>query len=353
MAALTVVGSPEKGSQDVPAPRQNPSYFNPQMAIVGDFAATLADRRGERRHADFREIEFGFKADADPFLTAEAYLGLHKEDGESHLEVEEAFGRYSNLGRGLSAKFGKFAAAFGRVQRNHTDQLNYLNYPLPIQDIFGEEGLRNVGGSFSYLFPGSRFSELTLEVLDVGNEGPVFNNSDFSNPAYVAHYRTFFDFSEDVSGQLGFSYLSAPSLPGGSKKEIAPQGIAARPRRGDAFGVDYTMKWQPGGGRQTMFEAEAFWTKPGGFDERAFGVFGRVAHEFRPRWFLTAGYDYSEIPSTEDKHHAWIGGVTLKVTEFHHWRLVFEKIVSNFERDRNVLTLQFQWVIGSHPAHRY
>ena len=347
-AALAVSGSAKVQdpvpAQDPPA-RQNPSYFNPQMAIVGDFAATLADRRGEPRRFDFREIEFGFKADADPFLTAEAYIALAKEDGETIIEVEEAFGRYSNLGKGLSAKFGKFAAAIGRVQRNHADQLNYLNYPLPVQDVLGEEGMRVPGASFSYLFPGNRFSEFTLEILDAGDEGPVFNNSDLSDPAFSAHYRTFFDFSEDTSAQLGFTYLSGPTM--------FDPGTGPITGRGDVFGIDYTMKHQPGAGRSWTLEAEAFWTKPGRVDERAFGAFGRLAYEFSPKWFATIGLDYSEIPGTTNVHRAFLGGVTRKVTEFHHWRLEFERIVSNFESDRNVLTLQFQWVIGAHPAHRY
>lgn len=322
------------------------------MAIVGDFAYALRDNFADRRRADFREIEFGFAADADPFLKVEAYIGLHKEEGEdeTHVEVEEAFGRYSNLGRGMSAKFGKIAAAIGRVQRNHTDQLNYLNFPLPIRDALGEEGLRAGGASLSYLFPGSRFSELTVELLDAGDEGPVFNNSDLDEPAYVAHYRTFFDFNDDMSAQLGLSYLNGPTL-AGEVKAAGP--VASRARRGDLYGIDYTMKWQPGTpGKSATLEAEAYWTKPGG-SERTFGAFGRLAYEVMPKWHLTVGYDHSEIPGTSDERKAWLLGLTRKVTEFHHWRLEFETISSNFERDRNVLTLQFQWLIGAHPAHRY
>jgi hypothetical protein len=347
-AALVAGGAPEPQN---PSPTQNPSFFNPQMAIVGDFAYALRDNFAERRRAAFREIEFGFAADADPFLRVEAYIGLHKEDDETHVEVEEAFGRYSNLGRGLSAKFGKFAAAFGRVQRNHTDQLNYLNYPWPIRDALGDEGLRAGGASLSYLFPGTRFSELTVELLDAGEEGPVFNNSDLNEPAYAAHYRTFFDFSEDLSAQLGFSYLNGPTMVG--SVESLGKG-AGDSRRGDLYGVDYTMKWQPGArGRSASLEAEALWTKPGGVSKRTFGAFVRGTYEVAPQWHLTAGYDHSEIPGTSDERKAWLLGLTRKVSEFHHWRLEFEEVTSNFEPTRNVLTLQFQWVIGAHPAHRY
>ncbi len=325
------------------------------MAIVGDFAATLQDDgrpAGERRHADFREIEFGFKADADPFLTVEAYIAVAKEDGETHVEAEEVFGRYNRLGRGLQAKVGKIAAAFGRVQRNHTDQLNYLNFPAPLRDLLGDEGLRAPGASLAYLFPGDRFFEVTAEAYDVGDEGPVFNGGGSDKLAYAAHAKTFFDFNADTSAQLGLSYLNGPG--------------AETSRRGNAVGVDFTAKWQPGQkGRSATFEAEAFWAKRPEGGDRKLGWFARFAYEVTPKGFLTVGYDFSKLPFVEAskggiqglpedaERKGWIAGFTYKVTEFHHWRLEWEQIKSNFETTRRLLTLQFQWVIGAHPAHRY
>lgn len=335
-------------------PKSGLNSFNPQISIVGDFASLLHAPRGEDKRADLRELEFGFAADADPFLKVEAYIGLHKHDGETETDIEEAFGRYSNLGRGLSAKFGKFAAAIGRVHRNHTDQLGYLNYPMPLRDVFGEEGHRQTGASLSYLFPGDRFSELTLEVLDSGDEGPVFNRSHKKDPVYVGHYRTFFDFNDDLSAQLGLTYLTGPT---GENEEVHKHGAEKEHfgGTGNTYGVDYTMKWQPGGikGRSASLEAEAYWTKPTRESHRTFGWFGRFQYEVAPRWHLMLGYDSSQIPGTFDKREGWLAGMTLKVTEFHLWRLEFEREESNFTRNGNRLTLQFQWVIGAHPAHKY
>lgn len=347
-------GLPSKTRQG--GERQNPSYFNPQMAIVGDFAAVLQDDglpEGERRHADFREIEFGFKADADPFLTVEAYISVAKENDETKVEAEEVFGRYNRLSRGLQAKVGKIAAAFGRVQRNHADQLNYLNYPAPLRDLLGDEGLRAPGASLAYLFPGDRFFEVTAETFDVGDEGPVFNGGGTDRLGYGAHAKTFFDFSADTSAQLGLSYLNGPG------RDTS--------RRGNAFGVDFTAKWQPGQkGRSAVFEGEAFWAKRPEGGDRKLGWFARLAYEVTPKGFLTLGYDFSELPFVEAEkmgalgkssgdleRKGWIAGFTYKVTEFHHWRLEWERVKSNFEDTRKLLTFQFQWVIGAHPAHKY
>ena len=343
--AASPVSRLQDAKQDAPAPsaqgqRVNPSYFNPQLAIVGDFAGVLNDSSGAKRHFDFREIELGFAGDVDPFLRAQMFLAVAKEDGETKLEVEEAFGQYSRLGKGFSAKFGKFAAAIGRIQRNHIDQLDYNDLPMVTRDTLGDEGLRQPGASLSYLFPGDRFNEVTFELVDAGDEGPMLNGSSLNAPVYVGHYRTFFDFSEDMSGQLGLTYASGPAIGSGN--------------RGDMFGVDYTMKWHPGTkGRSALFEGEAYWSKPGGFSKRTVGAFGRLVYEVAPRWHVTAGLDYSEIPGTTNLHRSALAGVTFKLTEFEHWRIEWQRISSNFEPSRDLLTLQWQWLIGAHPAHKY
>jgi hypothetical protein len=323
-----------------PAP-QNPGFFNPQLSLVTDFRAILGGNvPNSQKTADMKEAELGFAADVDPFLRAEAYISVAKEGGESKIDVEEAFGLYSNLGRGLSGKFGKIAAAIGRVQRNHADQLNWLDYPLVIQDFLGDEGFRAGGASFSYLMRGDRFNEFTLEGLD-GRDTKLFAGSKSTTPTYVGRYRTFFDFNENTSMQLGASVANGPSANIG--------------KRATMYGLDSALKWSPGTqGKSAQVEAEAYWADSGipGADT-AFGAFAAITYELKPRLFLTAKYDYSELPGTPDIHQGFSIGATLKVTEFHHWRLEYKNISSNFDKTRNVLALQFQWAIGAHPAHKY
>ncbi len=332
--------------QDTPPPapetpaQKNPNAFNPQMAIIGDFRGTLRDTSDEERKFDFNEIELNFAADVDPFAKAFLVIAIANEDGETITEVEEGFLTYSNLAKGLSGKVGKIAAAIGRVQRNHSDQLEFLEYPFVIQDTLGDEGLRAGGASFSYLFPGDRFHELTVELLDPAEDGPLFMGSSLANPVWIGHYRTFFDFSEDLSAQLGATYAGGPN---------GEDGTA------NLYGADYTMKWSPGSkGKSAILEAEAYWSNPNSKGRATtFGGFASLSYQIMPRWFLTAKGDYSELPGTEDIRRGTSLGVTYRLSEFQHWRLEFQRITSNFEDSRNVLTLQFQWLIGKHPAHKY
>jgi hypothetical protein len=326
-------------AQTTPAP-QSKNFFNPQISLVTDFRWNAINSDPTVRKRGFlKEAELGLASDIDPFLRGEAYIAFADENGESVAEVEEAFARYSNLGRGVSAKFGKIAAAIGRVQRNHADQLNWLDFPFMVQDMLGEEGLRAGGASLSYLLPGDRFHEFTIEALDAPNEA-LFARAHAGSPVFVGAYRTFFDFNQDSSAQVGLSYANGASNVGTNRSQL--------------FAAEFTYKWQPGTpGKSLNFETEGYWAKPGGSSDTKFGAFSALTYELRPRLFTYAKVDYSEVPNSTDIRRGLTLGATLKVTEFHHWRVEWQSINSNFAPNQNVLNIQFQWIIGAHPAHKY
>lgn len=326
-----------------PAPPERPSAlnsFNPQISLLSDFRSRLMNSEsGGEKLSDLKELELGLAADVDPFLRAEAYISFAREDGESIVEVEEAFARYTRLAKGVSGKVGRIAGAIGRIQRNHGDQLNWLDYPLVVQDFLGDEGLRAPGASVSYLFPGDRFHELTFEAL-VPQDGPLFMGSDNGKPVVIGHYRTFVDFNEDLSAQFGASVANGPGSNDG---------------RASMAGLDFTMKWQPGSqSRSLVLESEAYWGKPGGPGQKtSFGAFAAATYQLTQTLYGYLKFDDSQIPGTGDRHRAWTVGFTVRPTEFHHWRIEYQNRTSNFGDTRNTLDIQFQWLIGSHPAHKY
>lgn len=314
--------------------------FNPQVSLILDFRSPLYDSdKSQPRKSLLNEAELGLAADIDPFLRGYAFLSFHTENGEEVAAAEEAYAQYTNLGRGFSAKFGRIAGAIGRVGRNHVDQLNYLDYPMVVQDFLGEEGLRCGGGSISYLVPGDHFHEFTLEAL-TPDDGNLFVGSNTSKPVIIGHYRTFVDFSEDTSTQLGASFASGPGAGG---------------RQSTLYGADMAMKWQPGTrGRSATIESEAYWGKPGiPGATTAFGAFVSATYQLNATLFGTVKYDDSDVPGSSDHRQGWSVGLTLKPTEFEHWRVEYQTISSNFSARRSTLTLQFQVVMGAHPAHKY
>ncbi|MEO7454095.1 MAG: hypothetical protein ABIV13_04965 [Fimbriimonadales bacterium] len=350
--AAFAIGHAALQEPEPPLPEPTPrvaGLSNIEMSMVFDVRGVLQHPDPDERHITINEIEFGFKSDVDPFWTAEAYLGLHRHHGEEkegkghaegyEIEIEEAFARYGGFGHGVDGKVGKFKAAVGRLNRNHRDQYEFLDIPFVLADTLGEEGLAAPGVSVSYLLPTNRFNEVTLELLDP-DDGPLFSGARLDSPVIVGHYRTFFDFNPDTSGQLGFTYANGPTE-GGSRSHL--------------YGADWVMKYQPGTrGRSWVLEAEAYGTDsglPGGGS--TFGGFAAFTYEFMPRWFGTAKADYSELPGTSDIRRGVGLGVAYKATEFQHLRLEWQRVASNLAGSGNVVTLQFQYLIGKHPAHKY
>jgi hypothetical protein len=207
-----------------------------------------------------------------------------------------------------------------------------------VTEVFGEEGLRAPGVSWAYLLPGDRFNELTVEAL-VPDDGPLFGGSDTGKPVILGHYRTFFDFSSDLSAQVGLSYATGP-MEGG---------------RSNVYGADFVAKFQPGGtGRNLVLESEAYWYESGAPGSTLrHGHFASVAYELADRLWLGARYDKVQLADGSDTLRAYTGGVTLKLTEFQLVRLEYQHQDWRNAGSRNQLVLQVQWAIGPHRAHKY
>ncbi len=321
---------------------QTQNAFNPDIAFVFNFQSRVLDTMvPPMRRSAMKEIELGITADVDPYMRTEAYIAIGSSiDGEEgEVEAEEAFGIFTGFGSGLDVKVGKFAGAVGRIGRNHLDQLDFLTYPLVVTEVMGGEAFRAPGISFSYLFPGGHFNELTLEAIAPQEEGPLFGEFDAGSPALIGHYRTFFDFTKDFSGQLGASYMTA--------KQAGETGRV--------YGVDFVGKLRPEGtGRSLILESEAYWFEaatPG--SSNRVGYFASAAYQLTPRLWLGFKYDNCELPDGSDTLRAYTAGLTYRFTDFNHFRAELQRLLSASGPDRTQLVLQFQWVIGPHKPHKY
>jgi hypothetical protein len=340
-ASLSMLAATGPSSPIIWRSPQTQNVFNPDMGVVFNFAARLADSEGASgRRAAMREIELGLAGDVDPYLRTEAYIAFASplDEDEGEVEVEEAFGVYTGLSRGSEIKVGKIAGALGRINRNHVDQLDFFDYPAIVTEVFGEEGLRAPGLSWAYLFPGERFSELTIEAL-VPADGPLFTGSDTGKPVLLGHFRTFFDFTRDWSGQLGFSYGTGP-MDGGTTS---------------VYGADFVAKLRPEGtGNSIVLESEAYWYEAGAPGSTLrHGHFASVAMQLSPRLWFGARYDKVQLPDGSDTLKAYTGGLTYKLTEFQLVRLEYQHQDWRFMNSRNQIVLQVQWLIGPHRAHKY
>ncbi|HEY6065308.1 MAG TPA: hypothetical protein VIY96_04080, partial [Thermoanaerobaculia bacterium] len=143
----------------------NPAYFNPAMAVIGNFIASAGKNRVEDRPSlEMHESEISFQAIVDPYARADFFVSL----SNSGIELEEGFITFTHLPADFLVKVGKFKAQFGKINTMHAHVLPWVDVPLPIVNLVGsEEGWKDAGISVARLFalPGDTFSELTLQVF--------------------------------------------------------------------------------------------------------------------------------------------------------------------------------------------
>ena len=89
---------------------------------------------------------------------------------------------------------GMFRQQFGVVNRWHEDALGQVQYPLALQQIFGEGGLYQTGASLEWTLPrrGQSYRGLTFQATNIENE-LLFDGDALGNPSLLFHYKNYQD----------------------------------------------------------------------------------------------------------------------------------------------------------------
>jgi len=116
-------------------------------------------------------VEANFTGGVDPYFRGNANIlfGLDAE-GESYVELEEAWAETVSLPANLQVRGGQFLTDFGRVNTQHPHQWGFVDAPLVNARFLGADGLRNPGARVSWLAPTPFYSELFLAVQNSQGE---------------------------------------------------------------------------------------------------------------------------------------------------------------------------------------
>ena len=139
-------------------------YFNPDMAVIGNFLGAAGHNEVNPSPAfEMRESEVSLQAIVDPYARADFFIAF----GEEGVDLEEGFATLTSLPGALQVKAGKMRAAFGKVNTLHTHVLPWADRPLVINNLVGgEEGISDAGVSLSRLIPiGNVFFEATGQAF--------------------------------------------------------------------------------------------------------------------------------------------------------------------------------------------
>ncbi len=351
---VELAAAPAAAAAAVPAPPAPPTttggvvqpsnYFNPAISLVGSFVAAGGHAAGGAlAAAELEESEFALQAIIDPYARADVFMAF----GEEGVEIEEGYTTFTSLPAGLLVKLGRMRAQFGKVNSQHVDVLPWVDQPLPVVNLLGEEGWIGTGVSVAKLLPlGETFSELTLQAFRGDAEG-LFGARSRDELAYNGHFRLFRDLSEATNLDLGVSYGRGPT---------------ADAARGDTRlqGFNATLRWKPlrtANYRSATARAEVFQRRSAFGDGpavEAVGWFAAADVRFARRWFAGARYESAERADDASLRDT---GTALTLTfwpsEFSQFRLEPRRRRFAGGETADELLAQFQFSIGTHAAHAF
>jgi len=197
-----------------------------------------------------QNVELTFAGVVDPFLRGDANIVLLiDEEGETAIEVEEAYLSSLDLPFNLQLEAGQFFTEFGRLNPTHPHSWDFVDQPVVNSRFFGPDGLRSPGVQLSWLAPLPFFAELVGSVQNSHGEtvtsfrnapeevfaGRTLIERDVQGPGdllYLARLRTSFDVGEALTLVGGLSALFGPNA-------------SAEDTDTRIYGADFYLKWRP------------------------------------------------------------------------------------------------------------
>jgi len=320
---------------------RNLSIFNPEISATGIFVGRASDAGREELQA--QEYELDLQSALDPY--SRMRLTLSFADGEA--AVEEGWVRYSALPGGLDLLAGRFRQRFGALNRQHLHALPQNDYPLPITEFFGEEGLAQTGLSASWLLPHpwASANEVTVEVTDGDSE--AFGGADFEQLSVLGHVKNYWDVSPATYFEWGLSGITGKGPQGGDRR---------------VFGTDLTYHWQPPARskyRELTWRSEVLLSQrddPAGGPRRdAWGAYTYLEGLVSPNLYLGLRLDGVEHPDDPDRR-LWAVApyVTWWQSEYVRLRAELRHLDDDARAEaENQLLLQLTWAAGPHKHETY
>lgn len=256
--------------------------------------------------------ELSANAAVDPYFDGFAnILFLIDKEGETVVELEEAWAQTTALPWGLQLRAGQYYTDFGRANKRHVHQQDFVDQPVVIGRMFGGDGQRGVGARLGWLTPLPWFSEVILGAQNcLGETMPSFcgedegigefenvtgDPQDFSDRVVLsARWLNGFDLADSLSANIGASFVAGPNRTGpGNDTWIA--------------GGDLYVKWQPArtvrGFPFVSWESEFLYREFEAGDNSAgvevstlkdWGLYSQALYGFTPGWVTGLRFEYAD-----------------------------------------------------------
>jgi len=323
-----------------------------------------------------QNLETVFEGAIDPYFRGQSNIIFQiDKDGESFLEVEEAYLTSMSLPLNLQVKAGTFFTEFGRLNPFHPHAWDFADQPLVNGRFLGPDGLRGPGTRLSWLAPTSNYTELFFTVQNSqGETAHSFRNEEalFGREAvetrvrsmedilYTPRITTSFEVTDETTVLLGASAAFGPNSTGRDKDTII-------------YGLDMFWKWKSsyasGGFPFVTWQTELMGRHfEAGEDATAglpdetmnnWGAYSQVGWGFKKRWVAGLRGDYVDgeeeaIDPLGFERWRLSPNLTFYPSEFSKIRLQYnyDDILGNDSTEHSVF-VQFEFLLGSHGAHKF
>ena len=343
-----------------------------------------------------QNVELSFAGAIDPYFTGETHLVFFVDpaNGDTTVELEEAFLTTTRLPFGLQVKAGFFFTEFGLMNPTHPHAWHWQDQPIINTRVFGPDGMRQAGLRVGWFVPVPWASELYIGAQNANGEimasflandaffgerpigGRPFVARSVKSPAdlvYLVRLVNFWNLRADVGAQLGGSAVFGPNASG-------PDG------RTTIYGGDLKVRWRPvnhfRGWPFLLWESEIIRRDYkadsfAGIDSvgnpltlpaqtlHDWGVYTQLLYGFSYGWAAGMRFEYASgsgasvggraaDPFRDDRYRispllVW------HLSEFSRLRLQYNYDWADHlpQRDAHTVWLGLEFLYGAHPAHKY
>lgn len=319
------------------------------------------------------ETEITMSANVDDKFTAMLNLPVVVENGETGVELEEAWVETTALPVGLAVRAGRMQADVGYLNTKHFHAWDFADQALVYQAFLGGQYIDD-GLQLRWLVPADFYMELVGEIMR-GDAYPAGGAANSGIGTSTIHLKTGGDVGFSNSWQFGLSWMNADSEDRESGFEDSPLLFTGDT---ELYMADFVWKWAPNGNsreRNLKFQAEYMWRNengdyslPGGatepWDEDAQGWYAQLIFQPFPRWRIGFRFDSlnggtsdpaffnTPLYSLGDDPKRYTIMADWSNSEFSRFRLQYELDQASLQDDHQ-FALQYIMSIGAHGAHSF
>jgi hypothetical protein len=343
----------------------------------------------KQRGFTVQNLETVFEGKVDPYFRGQANIVLQIDPhGDTTIEAEEAYLETMSLPSNLQVRAGQFFTEFGRLNPTHPHTWDFVDQPLVNGRFLGEDGLRSAGARLSWLVPTSFYSELFLTVANSqGETAYSFRNEHegerfLGRPATARGVKTLGDMLFVPRYAASFNLTDNQTIVTGASAAFGPNSSGSDTDT-QIYGVDLFWKWkspqQHAGFPFVTWQTEAMMRR---FEAGAYpgdpispplpretvvdyGLYSQIAYGFHKGWVAALRGDYV-FPEEEAAYERILGpdpardsrwrispNLTWYPSEFSKLRLQYNFDHRNRIGDDHSIWMQFEFLLGSHAAHKF